>query len=101
MSRHLRPALRLLIAATIGVSLLPPALAQEKKLLTFDQLFRNGQPRLTKSLPVVTGWTDDEHFVETLQREAGEGGTGRMIATSNGAPVGRRADEPMAGGRAA
>ena len=68
-----RPALQLLVAVTLGVSLVLPASAQEKKLLTFEQIFRNGEPRLTTSLPVVTGWADDEHFVETRQREGGEG----------------------------
>jgi dipeptidyl-peptidase-4 len=43
--------------------------AQEKKLLTFDQIFRNGEPRITTTLPAVTGWKDDGHFVETPRGE--------------------------------
>jgi dipeptidyl-peptidase-4 len=79
MSFKRRPALHLLIAAVIGMVLLPPASAQEKKSLTFDQIFRNGEPRITTSLPVVTGWTDDDHFVETRPREGGEGRGGLFL----------------------
>ena len=79
MTRRNRPALDLLIAVFLGVSLLSPAPAQEKKLLTFDQIFRNGEPRVTTNLPVVTGWTDDEHFVETRPKEGGEGRGGSFL----------------------
>jgi dipeptidyl-peptidase-4 len=85
MSRHYGPAFGLLTAAIVGASLVSPCHAQEKKLLTFDQIFRNGEPRLTTNLPVVTGWADDEHFVETRQREGGEGrGTSFLVDAKTG-----------------
>ncbi len=65
MSRHDGQPLRLLAGAVVALSLALPAGAQEKKLLTFDQIFKNGEPRLTSMLPLVTGWTDDAHYVET------------------------------------
>jgi len=43
------------------------------KRLTFDQIFRNAPPHLTNPLPAVTGWADDEHY---LQRRRGEGPPG-------------------------
>jgi dipeptidyl-peptidase-4 len=67
------------------MSLCAPASAQKKKLPTFDQLFRNGEPRLTTTLPVVTGWADEEHFVESRQREGGEGrGSSFLVDATTG-----------------
>lgn len=37
--------------------------AQEKKPITFEQIFNNGEPRLTSSLPNITGWRDDDHYL--------------------------------------
>jgi len=45
-----------------------------KKRLTFDQVFRNASPRLTEPLPAVTGWADDDHFIQQRRREGGPGG---------------------------
>ena len=69
MSRHRQRPLRRIAGAFILISIALAATAQEKKLLSFDQIFRNGEPRLTKILPAVAGWTDDDHFVETAQGE--------------------------------
>jgi dipeptidyl-peptidase-4 len=37
---------------------------------SFAQIFRNGEPRLTRTLPAITGWTDDTHFLETRRPPA-------------------------------
>ena len=41
---------------------------QEKGRLTFDQIFKGAEPRLTTPLPTVSGWADDGHYV--LERRA-------------------------------
>lgn len=48
-----------------GVSLLAalPALAQEKKEFTFDQLFTR-PVTFTTTMPVYAGWADNEHYLE-------------------------------------
>lgn len=43
--------------------------SQEKKRLTFDQIFKNAEPRVLRELPRITGWADDENYVETKRRE--------------------------------
>ncbi len=65
MSR--RSPLRVIVfaATALAAGLASTASSQGKKLLSFDQIFNNGEPRVVVSLPVVTGWADEEHFVET------------------------------------
>jgi dipeptidyl-peptidase 4 len=79
MFRFNRPAQALLIAAIAGASLVSPVFAQEKKLLTFDQIFKNREPRLTTPLPAVTGWADDGHYIESPPREGGGARPGRSF----------------------
>ena len=43
--------------------------AQEKKRLTFEQIFKNAEPRLIKSLPNIIGWSDDNHYLEMKKKE--------------------------------
>ena len=43
--------------------------AQEKKHLTSEQIFKGGEPQLTKSLPNIPGWADDSHYLEMKKRE--------------------------------
>jgi dipeptidyl-peptidase 4 len=38
--------------------------AQEKKLMTFEQLFKNADPKLTNVPPSLLGWDDDNHYLE-------------------------------------
>jgi dipeptidyl-peptidase-4 len=42
---------------------------QEKKRLTFDQIFKNAEPRLLRQLPNITGWADDEHYLKAERRD--------------------------------
>jgi len=37
--------------------------AQQLKTLSFEQIFKNAEPRITKSLPTVTAWLDDQHYL--------------------------------------
>ena len=39
-------------------------LAQKKKL-TYDQVYQRAKPRLTKSLPRIQGWLDDNFYLES------------------------------------
>jgi dipeptidyl-peptidase 4 len=48
-----------------------PAIAQEQKTLTFEQIFKNAEPRLTRPLPGAPTWLDDRHYV-TTKRSPGE-----------------------------
>jgi len=43
--------------------------AQEKKRLTFDQIFKNTEPKLTKSLPNIIGWADEVNYLEMKKKE--------------------------------
>ena len=43
--------------------------AQEKKRLTFEQIFKNAEPKLTKSLPNIIGWADDMNYLEMKKKE--------------------------------
>lgn len=45
---------------------------QEKKRLSFDQIFKNGAPKLTTNLPTITGWSDDDHYLEMKKKEGDE-----------------------------
>jgi dipeptidyl-peptidase-4 len=47
------------------------ASAQQKKRLTFDQIFRGAETGLTTPLPNITGWEDDSHYLE-MRRKEGE-----------------------------
>jgi dipeptidyl-peptidase-4 len=48
------------------------AFAQEKKPLTFDQVYKNGEPRLLRQLPSITGWVDDSRYLESKRKEGDE-----------------------------
>ena len=86
MNRHRGSMLFLFCAAAAAVVCAGGAGAQQKQLLSFDQIFRNGTPRLTTNLPVVSGWTDDRHFIEQKPREGGEarGGSELVDAGTGG-----------------
>ena len=43
--------------------------SQEKKHLSYEQIFKNAEPRLTKSLPTVIGWADDNHYLEMKKKD--------------------------------
>lgn len=84
MHRAVPKLLRTTLPALLLVALTFPASGQQKYRLTFDQIFKGAEPRLTGSLPAVTGWADDDHYLETRRKEgekkggiyAVDGGTG-------------------------
>lgn len=43
--------------------------AQEQKRLTFEQIFKNAEPKLIKSLPNIIGWADDVNYLEMKKKE--------------------------------
>ncbi len=62
--------------------------AQPKERLTFDQIFKNSEPRLTRSLPSITRWVDSGHFIES-RRDSGTDRTRQLLvnaATGDAAP---------------
>lgn len=63
-----RTSLKLLYALAF-MSLCSSLSAQEKKKLTYDQTFKGAEPKLTKSLPNITGWMDDSHYLELKKKE--------------------------------
>jgi dipeptidyl-peptidase-4 len=45
---------------------------QDKQKISFDQIFKNGEPKLLVPLPNVTGWADEENYLETKKKEGDE-----------------------------
>jgi dipeptidyl-peptidase 4 len=67
---------KIILLAALG--LLHVALFAQKKTFTYDQVFKNASSvQITKSLPAVRGWIDDNHYIE-MQKDA----AGKMVAMS-------------------
>jgi len=49
------------------LSILTPA--QDKKPLSFEQIFKSAEPKVTAMLPTVSGWADDNSYLETKKKE--------------------------------
>jgi len=64
-TKRLKPAYLTFVLTLLVLSLH----AQEKKRLTFEQIFKNAEPRLTQSLPNIIGWADDNHYLEMKKKE--------------------------------
>jgi dipeptidyl-peptidase-4 len=60
MKTPVRCFLFLVLTTMLSVS---SGVSQVKKPLTFEQIYRNAEPRLLKQLPTVTGWPDDSHYL--------------------------------------
>ncbi len=45
--------------------------AQEKKRLTFDQIYKGAETGLFTPLPTITGWEDETHYLEMRRKEGG------------------------------
>ena len=71
----------------ILLMLLPlvPAGGQGKKTPTFDQLFMNGEPRLLSTLPAITGWADEEHYIEVKKKEGDDRQKSYAVNVTTGA----------------
>ncbi len=58
-----------LAVLSASMLLLPELRAQPRSTLTFEQVFKNAEPRITRPLPNITGWTDDRHYLEMKKKE--------------------------------
>jgi dipeptidyl-peptidase 4 len=65
-----RTAIYLFLLASISTAALS-LYGQEKKKLTFEQIFKNGEPKIVTEIPSVTGWVDDDHYIEIKKGENG------------------------------
>lgn len=57
-------AVSLLLIITVSVS-------AQQKLFTYDQLFKTPVANITKPLPTIRGWADDEHYLELRKGDTG------------------------------
>jgi dipeptidyl-peptidase-4 len=71
MGLNNRQSSRILFSVFLILFLIHPTWAQKKKL-TYKQAFKGGSPRLTRSLPFIQGWLDDEHYLERISSGEGE-----------------------------
>jgi dipeptidyl-peptidase-4 len=74
-------------AALLVLVALPVAFAhgQGKKPLTFDQIFKNGEPRLLSTLPNITGWADEESYIEVKKNEGDDRAKSYAVNVRTGA----------------
>jgi dipeptidyl-peptidase-4 len=60
------------LAILTGTLVQERAEAQEKKTLTFGQIFSNAEPLLLQRLPSISGWADDSHYLQMKRKEGDE-----------------------------
>jgi dipeptidyl-peptidase-4 len=65
-----RILLRYLVLSLFLMVLTVLASAQQKKRLTFDQIYRGAETQLFTPLPTITGWEDDSHYLEMRHKES-------------------------------
>jgi dipeptidyl-peptidase 4 len=65
MKKFLFP-IALLITVAISKNL-----SAQKKLFTYEQAFKGASTNVTKPLPVIKGWVDDEHYIVLTKSESG------------------------------
>jgi len=58
----------------------------QKQNFTFEQVFKNAESNVTKTLPLVQGWTDDSHYLLT-QKEANGEATTTLVDVKTGKAV--------------
>jgi dipeptidyl-peptidase 4 len=77
----------LVACALLFVTALLPATPKERP--SFAQIFKNAEPRITRSLPFVTSWADDRHYLETRRPPAVPRPMTMLVdaATGTGQPV--------------
>src|SRR6478609_533189 len=60
----------------------------QNRQLSFEQAFKSAPTNINKSLPVIKGWADDEHYIE-MQVDARDGKSKWMtvdVKTGKGTP---------------
>ena len=75
---------RIVVAALAVFLFIAGLSAQQKKPLTFDQIYRNGEPKILKPIPLVTGWEDESHYLVSKGR--GEGTVAVDVKTGKETP---------------
>lgn len=50
----------------------PHAHAQHRQLLSFDQMFKSGEPQIIRPLPTITGWADGERYLVSMKKPDAE-----------------------------
>jgi dipeptidyl-peptidase-4 len=60
-----------LLVSFLCVCSITPLISQEKKRLTFEQIFLGAGPHLSEPLPACRGWKDDTHYL--LAKQPGGG----------------------------
>ena len=53
---------------SVGLLLSPVGRAQQGPALTFEQVFKNAEPRITRPLPNISGWADNRHYLEMKKK---------------------------------
>ena len=79
-----RSRFRIPIVFLLLLALAEFAGAQEKKPLTYEQIYRNGEPRVLKPVPIIVGWADEAHYLVAKGR--GEGAVSVDVKTGKETP---------------
>lgn len=70
----------------------------QKKSFSYDQLFRGVATNISKPLPSITGWVDDEHYIENRKDDASGKMQRFVVDVKTGtAKLYDKAEEPAAG----
>lgn len=69
---------------------LADSLAQPKERLSFEQIFKNADPAITKPLPVITKWVDGHRYLESRKQT----GLDRPVLTIVDAATGKETAAP-------
>jgi dipeptidyl-peptidase-4 len=60
------------------------ATAQEKKRLSFEQIFKGAEPKLLAPLPNIVGWANDDHYLVMKKKEGDEQQKVYSVEAKNG-----------------
>lgn len=66
----------------------------QKKDFTFNEIFRGGAAGFTKALPSITGWVDDDHYIEWKNQGEQSGYVAVDVKTGNWKPYTPEAAAP-------
>src|ERR1044072_2204723 len=55
--------------------LLVIAVKAQKQNFSFEQVFKNAETNVTKTLPVIKGWVDDTHYLQVQKEPDGKSTT--------------------------
>ncbi|MBC7848350.1 MAG: DPP IV N-terminal domain-containing protein, partial [Chitinophagaceae bacterium] len=96
---------KILLCACLHLFVLFVSAQSQKKNFSYDQLFKGAPMNVSKPMPAITGWVDDEHYIES-RREDGKAatysvdvktGTAKAYTATTPAPEGGRQPAPSLG----